>query len=103
MTNGNDVTTTEIMEFLQENMVTKEEFNQLDAKVGALDTKVNTLPTKSYLDEKMADLKGGVIEKLRKEDAKVEFIVGLMQSRKIFTDSDVEIIKREFEVFPQLN
>lgn len=96
-------TTNEIMEFLQENMVTKEDFSELNAKVEALDTRVSTLPTKSYLDEKIGDLKGGVIEKLRKEDAKVEFIIGLMRSRKIITDTDVETIKREFEVFPSLN
>ncbi len=103
MDNNNTTTTDEILDFLKDNMVTKEEFNQLNAKVEALNTNVSTLPTKSYLDEKMGELKGSVIEKLRKEDAKVEFIISLMRSRKIITDADIEIIKREFEVFPSLN
>ena len=38
-----DVTTNEIMDFLQENMVTREEFSQLDAKVDGLDKKLKQM------------------------------------------------------------
>jgi len=68
----------------------------------AVDKRFETLPDKSYLDDKIADLKGDLIVKLRKEDAKVEFLIDLLRERNVLTITDAERLKREFEVFPRL-
>ena len=61
-----------------------------------------TMVTKDYLDDKLADLKGDLIVKLRKEDAKVEFLISLLRSRAIITDDDLRKFRTEFQVFPIL-
>lgn len=59
--------------------------------------------TKSYLDEKLFSLKGDLIEKLRKEDEKLNFIIALLRARAILSDDDLKRIRTEFQIFPQLS
>ena len=68
-----------------------------------LRTVENTMVTKSYLDEKLADLKGDLIVKLRKTNEKLDFIVSLLRARAIFSDEDLRRIKTEFQIFPSLS
>lgn len=64
-----------------------------------LDIKV-TMVTKSYLDDKLADLEGGLITKLRKEDQKVNRLIEIMQVKSLLTHEDVKHLK-ELQVFPR--
>ncbi|MBI4713904.1 hypothetical protein HY771_01840 [Candidatus Uhrbacteria bacterium] len=106
-----DITTNEIMDFLQEHMVTREEFNQLDAKVGQLDAKVGQLDAKvgqldakvdgldkklnqtkldflDAMDDKLADLKGDLVILMRKEDQKVNNLIKLLVNRKLISNQE---------------
>ena len=58
--------------------------------------------TKGYLDERLADLKGDLIIKLRKTNEKLDFIVSLLRAHAVFSDDDLKRIRTEFQIFPQL-
>lgn len=57
-----------------------------------------TMVTKSYLDDKLADLEGGLIAKLRKEDQKVDRLIEIMRVKSLLTHEDVKHL-RELQVF----
>ncbi len=61
-----------------------------------------TMVTKDYLDDKLADLKGDLIVKLRKTNEKLDFIVSLLRAHAVFSDDDLKRIRTEFQIFPQL-
>jgi len=61
-----------------------------------------TMVTKSYLDDKLADLRGDLTVKLRKEDAKVNRLIDLLQTRKVLNEQDVRQLD-EFQIFPKFN
>lgn len=46
-------------------------FDSIHERMDKLDIKTDQLPTKSYLDDKFADMEGDLVKKLRKEDEKV--------------------------------
>jgi hypothetical protein len=97
-----DATTNEIMEFLQEHMVTREEFNQLDGKVGGLEQKLNQtkLDILDSIDEKLGNLKGDLIILMRKEDKKVDHLIKLLQEKSILSEEDA-VSLLEIRPFPQ--
>ncbi len=57
--------------------------------------------TKSYLDDKLADLKGDLTVLMRKEDTKLKALVEILAEKKVLNEEDK---KRIFtmEPFPQL-
>lgn len=112
-----DVTTNEIMEFLQEHMVMKDELKQ---ETGTLRQEIGTLRqemiTKSDLsqalnkqkleildavDDKLVNLKGDLISLVRKGDTKVVSLIELLKNKKIITTNEANGLL-ELEPFPQL-
>lgn len=91
-----DVTTNEIMEFLQEHMVTREEFrgeiNRLDTRINELGGKINQtkLDLLDGMDEKLGSMKSDIVVMMRNEDLKVMLVVKKLKEKKIFGDDDVE-------------
>ena len=77
-----DVTTNELMEFLQEHMVMK----------GELDLRLNKLKLDILdgVDEKLASMKGDLVVMMRNEDKKVMLVVQKLKQKNIFSDQDVE-------------
>ena len=77
-----EVTTNEIMEFLQEHMVMKGEFESRmnTQKLGILDG----------VDDKLATLKGDLVVMMRNEDKKLMLMVQKLKQKEIFDDADVE-------------
>ncbi|PIT94093.1 hypothetical protein COU00_00755 [Candidatus Falkowbacteria bacterium CG10_big_fil_rev_8_21_14_0_10_43_11] len=71
------------------------ELNQGAAKIEA------TMVTKDYLDDKLSDLKGDLIVVMRKEDAKLQALVDVLQKRHVITDEDVKNIL-SLQPFPQI-
>lgn len=55
--------------------------------------------TKSYLDDKLADLEGGVVTRQRKEDHKVNLLIEFLKKKKILGKSELKML-REIQVFP---
>lgn len=72
----------------------------LEPSLNQLHEAVAQLPTKSYLDDKLANLEGDLIKKLRKEDEKVNRIAQLLKEKQIFTDKDVTELQN-LQVFPK--
>ncbi|MEK7481200.1 MAG: hypothetical protein AAB633_00440 [Patescibacteria group bacterium] len=81
-----------------------ERFNKVDERFDALEGRVTrieaTMVTKSYLDDKLADLKGSLIVTLRKEDEKVDLLIDLLYRRNMLKDDDVRVL-HDIAVFPR--
>ena len=118
-----NVSTNEIMDFLKDHMVTKEEFNGLEIKVDNLEVRFDNLKVKvdnlevkvdgidrklnetkldllDAMDDKLADLKGHLIILMRKEDMKVNQLIALLHEREVISKTDFEKLL-EFQPFPQ--
>lgn len=95
----NETTTNEIMGFLKDNMVTKEEFNGLEDQVNSLQKTVNNLPDKDFLSNKLADLEGVVVTRQRKQDNKTNRILEALEKFDVLPKEEIEQI-RAIHVFP---
>jgi len=80
------------------------QFDSLHQKVESLNQRVGRIEaemvTKSYLDDKLAELEGGLITKLRKEDTKLNHLVDILKQRKVLTEQDAKQLA-EFQIFPK--
>ena len=106
-----DVTTNQIMDFLQEHMVIKSEYEEALSKMATKDD-LSKMATKEDLnkqkldildamDDKLAHLKGDMIVLRRKEDKKVVSLIELLKNKKIITTDEAENLL-VLEPFPQL-
>ena len=93
----------EVVTFVKDNAVTKEEFDGLKGEVSGLKGEVSemnkrltrvetTMVTKDYLDEKIADLRGDLVVMMRKEDTKLKTLVGVLHEKKVIDSGDVKKI-----------
>ena len=97
--------TLEIVRFMKDSAVTKDEFNDFKGEFNELKTDVTsmkaTMVTKSYLDDKLADLRGDLVVLTRKEDTKLKTLVEVLQKKKVISNQDARRILT-MEPFPQL-
>ncbi len=106
--NKTEVSTNEIMDFLVEHMVIKEE---LDEKFEKLEKKMESnlkqvlnkqkLDILDAVDDKLAHLKGDLVVLMRKEDKKVITLVEILKEKKILTLDEAKTVLA-MEPFPQL-
>ena len=79
-------------------------FKDIDGRFDGVDKRLThietTMVTKDYLDEKLADLRGDVVILLRKEDRKLEALIGKLNEKAVITDKDVREL-REIQIFAQ--
>lgn len=59
----------------------------------------SSMATKGYLDDKFADLEGGVIARQKKQDQKVNTLVNILKERDLINEQDIKRLK-EFRIFP---
>ena len=101
---------TEAVDFLA--ATTKEQFDEIGERFDKMDeqfdkmdgrlTKVEAMMvTKDYLDEKMADLRGGLITVIRKEDTKVKTLTNILHTKKVIDKKEKDKIF-SLEPFPDL-
>lgn len=87
-------------------LAVKRGFDAVDERFAGIDEQLTAIRTamvtKAYLDDKLADLKGDLVGKLRKEDEKLNFVIGLLRARSVLSEEDVQHIRAEFPVFPSL-
>lgn len=114
-----EVTTNQIMDFLQEHMVMREEFEGLKQEMVTKD-ELSKMVTKDEfkdglrqslnkqkleildaMDDKLAYLKGDLVILMRKEDKKVVSLIELLKNKKIITTNEADCLL-ELEPFPQL-
>ena len=110
-----DATTTEILGFLQDNMVTKEEAlgfaTKKDLESFATKKDLESFATKKDLatfkldfldsmDDKLADLKADLIILMRKGDTKVTELIKVLEDKDILNEEEAERLLA-FAPFPQ--
>ena len=110
-----EVTTNEIMEFLQTNMVTRGEFDDfrgefydfkndteirfdnLEGRFNNLEGRVdhieNQMVTKDYLDDKFAVFGAEIGLRINKQTERHETLVGILASKSILQEADIERLK----------
>jgi len=81
------------------------QFDEIRERIDALELNVTTIKsemvTKSYLDDKLANLEGGLIGKLRKEDAKINRLIEFLKEKNILGKQELEELK-EYQIFPRM-
>ena len=90
---NNNTTTNEIMEFLQENMVTKDDLGVALAK-----QKADIIDS---VDKKLGELGGNLISLTRKEDKKVVSLIGVLKSKNNLSKKEAQKLL-EMKPFPQI-
>jgi len=109
--NNNEVTTGEIMEFLQENMVMKKDLKQ-ELKAFATKEDLKGFATKTDframqqeildgVDKKLVNLKGDLIVMMRGEDQKVVGLIDLLKNKAVITEIEAKQLLI-MQPFPQL-
>lgn len=113
MAEQHDVTTGEIMEFLKDHMVTKEDFDTLKGEVGGMKAAMVTredltreiskqkLDILDGIDDKIANLKGDLVVLMRKEDRKVITLIGLLREKQVISEDEAKSLLG-MEPFPQV-
>ena len=102
------VTTNEIMDFLQDHMVMKEEFKseitQVRSEIKALDVKLNKtkLELIDAMDEKNAALRGDIIVLMRGEDRKLTSLIEIMKRKNLLDANEAQALLA-LPPFPQLS
>lgn len=75
----------------------------LETDVGQLKSDMvnvkSQMVTKSYLDDKLCDLKGDMVSMLRKEDQKANRLVNILAENQVLTPSQAKDVL-SFKVFP---
>ncbi|NQV11765.1 hypothetical protein HQ524_00225 [Candidatus Uhrbacteria bacterium] len=94
-----DVSTNEIMEFLNKHMVTKEDHDQ-GLKEGAGNLRDSELRMLDHMDEKLADLKGDLVVMMRKEDKKLSALIELLEKKHVIDEQEASEIL-QLQPFPQ--
>lgn len=113
---NSEPTNGEIMEFLQEHMVTKEEFGGLENRVSSIDTRVSSLDSRvsslevkinqakldilDGVDEKLAALKGDLTVMMRGEDRKLVALIRALNEEKSLSDEKTSMLLG-MQPFPQ--
>jgi hypothetical protein len=78
-------------------------FDAVDKRLDTMDGRIgkveSQMVTKSYLDDKLADLKGDMVLILRKEDQKVNRLVGFLAEKGTLTPTKTRDVL-SFRPFP---
>jgi len=70
-----------------------ERFNKIDERFNKIE---NTMVTKDYLNEKMADLRGDLVVLVRKEDMKLAATLDLLIEKQLISREDaMKVLKLE--------
>ncbi len=99
-------TTNEIMEFLQEHMVTKQELkDELKHMVTKQELKEELqklrLDFLDSMDEKISTLKGDLTVMMRGEDKKLAALIGLLKNKQVIDEQEARALL-SLHPFPQI-
>ena len=86
-------------------IIIKKEFGKTNKKIDSNTNETKkvkaSMVTKTYLDEKLADLRGDLVVLMRKEDNKVRKLIDILKKRNVISKSDEKEILA-MEPFPEL-
>ncbi len=78
-------------------------FVSADKRVDGLESRLGrieaTMVTKSYLDDKLGDLKGDMVALVRKEDQKMNRLIGILAEKTVVTPTEANDVL-SFRPFP---
>ncbi len=78
--------------------------HNLEPTLGKVQTELSQvrtqMVTKTFLTDKIADLEGGLVTKLRKEDAKVNRLAEILREKNVISDNDIKELGN-LVVFPK--
>lgn len=77
------------------------QFDEIRARLGSVEGAMATMVTESYLDDKLADLKGEFTVRQRTQDRKVNTLINTLDRKKVLAADDVHELNA-IEVFPKL-
>lgn len=69
---------------------------------GRLSRIESLMVTKDYLDDKLSDLKGDLVIIMRKEDAKLQALIDVLQKRNLISGEEARLIL-SMQPFPKLH
>ena len=103
-----ETTTDEIMGFLKDNMVTKEELKEVELKMATkedlaelrTELKATELTLLDAMDDKLSDLKGDLNVMMRKEDKKVTELINILKQKEVLNDEEAQRLLAH-QPFPQ--
>ncbi|NQV12119.1 hypothetical protein HQ524_02035 [Candidatus Uhrbacteria bacterium] len=94
-----DVTTGDLLEFMQENMATKHDLAELGSELrGEMASMEHRIL--DSMDNKLGDLKGDLVVMMRKEDAKVTELIRILADKDVLSPDEANKL-RSLEPFPQ--
>jgi len=77
----------------------------IDEKLAPIHSEINgikaSMVTKSYLDDKLADLKSDLIGHDRRLEHKTDALIGTLADRRVLTTPDIERLEQS-RVFPRI-
>ena len=80
-----------------------ERLDKVESRLDGVENRLNgvesQMVTKTYLDDKLADLEGGTVARQRKEDQKVNLLIQILENKKVLEETDVKQLQ-EFQIFP---
>jgi len=91
-------------------MLTKDDISQIGVELGRvieqnitpmLEEMRSQMVTRSYLDDKLAELEGTTVVRQRKEDQKLNLLIDLLHSKAVLYDAEVAELQ-EIQVFPRV-
>jgi len=89
-----EVTTNEIMEFLEENMVTRAEFSGFKSDTETRISHIeNQMVTKDYLDDKFAVFGAEIGKKIYRQAERTNTLVDILADKAILQEAEVERLK----------
>lgn len=74
------------------------QFEELRGEIASIKRE---MVTKSYLDNKLADFEGGMVARSRKEDAKVNRLLKMLESKSVLSNEEVHVFD-DYQIFPRL-
>jgi predicted nucleic acid-binding Zn-ribbon protein len=72
------------------------QFSEIRSEIGGMKSQ---MVTKSYLDDKLADLKGDMTSMIRKEDQKMNRLVNVLAEKRVLSIPETKDVL-SFKVFP---
>lgn len=96
---NNDPTIQDVLEAMADYAEqTEKQFKDIKTDITSIKSQ---MVTKSYLDDKLADLRGDLTLLIRKEDTKLKATVNILEEKRVFSKDDTKKIF-SMEPFPQL-
>ena len=105
MPSNHEVTTNEILDYLAERMVTKEELKEVKEELKEVKEELKEVKeefnvelrkseqrTMDFITDKIDDLKGDLVVLTRKEDTKVLKLVEILKNKAVLSEADAKVI-----------